>query len=33
VIGDAVHASAAYRRDAGRALVRRALAEVAGGRS
>ena len=31
VIGDDVHASAAYRRDAGRALVRRALAAVAGG--
>jgi CO/xanthine dehydrogenase FAD-binding subunit len=31
VIGDDVHASAAYRRDAGRALVRRALAVVAGG--
>jgi carbon-monoxide dehydrogenase medium subunit len=30
VIGDDVHASAAYRRDAGRALVRRALAGVGG---
>ncbi len=33
VIGDDVHASAAYRRDAGRPLVRRALAAVAGERS
>ncbi|MGY1643165.1 FAD binding domain-containing protein [Geodermatophilus sp. SYSU D00703] len=30
VVGDEVHASAAYRREAGRALVRRALAAVAG---
>jgi CO/xanthine dehydrogenase FAD-binding subunit len=33
VIGDGVHASADYRRRAGRALVRRALAGVAGERS
>jgi carbon-monoxide dehydrogenase medium subunit len=30
VVGDEVHASAAYRREAGRGLVRRALAAVAG---
>ncbi|MGY1591654.1 FAD binding domain-containing protein [Geodermatophilus sp. SYSU D00708] len=30
VVGDEVHASAGYRREAGRALVRRALATVAG---
>jgi CO/xanthine dehydrogenase FAD-binding subunit len=30
VVGDEVHASAAYRREAGRALVRRALAAVVG---
>jgi carbon-monoxide dehydrogenase medium subunit len=30
VVGDEVHASAAYRREAGRALVRRALATIAG---
>jgi CO/xanthine dehydrogenase FAD-binding subunit len=33
VVGDEVHASADYRRRAGRALVRRALAAVAGERS